>query len=161
MSKNIARRAALGRWRRFNTCIALTGVPEESRKDATIGGTTAGVDEGEDERERRRRRRRSRRLRWRVLPRESSKFNIESIGENLIKLLPPEATRRLGFRPRWRPKRLRNRRRCSVKHRPLQIDRKAHRRRNLEPFSFCEIGGGWLREKQSRTSLLQTLRGKR
>lgn len=35
----------------------------------------------------------------RILPREYSKFNIESIGENLIKLLPPEATRRFGFRP--------------------------------------------------------------
>jgi hypothetical protein len=39
VSKNIARRGARaggGAARRFNTCIVLTGVPEESRKDATI-----------------------------------------------------------------------------------------------------------------------------
>lgn len=74
-------------------CIVLTGVPEESRKDATI------EERKEPTRAKTRKRRRSQRLRWRVLPRESSKFNIESIGENLIKLLPPEATRRLGFHP--------------------------------------------------------------
>lgn len=71
-------------------CIVLRGVSEESRRDATIEEPT---------RAKTRERRRSQRLRWRMLPRESSKFNIESIGENLIKLLPPEATRRLGFRP--------------------------------------------------------------